>query len=960
MPDHVGYIERDGLKRPYIYEWTNQYERNYYEIDAECGVGYFIQRTTKDVHVAVPKYPYDGDVFSIIDTTKEVDLATATGEIYLDNVYPTHVDGASILYNSKHYVQNQKIKLDYLQTYQQFFIYIKSINTWVGSYINVDATLNEVVIPQTYGIIYYGECTSRGNLAEKTVSTDPSFVLGIGANVRVVFMEANTADAFSLNVNETRDVPVKLTRTDGDLCPPGLWKAGQAVDLVFDGRQWLVVHILGQGGGSAGGGSTGGGTTIVNSGLTEQEVNDLIRVYLVSNGITGVSNEQIRSYIVAYLEENGAQAGISASECQEIIRQYLESHNIQGSVDENQVNQLIAKYIRDHNIGSGGGGSSGGGSYTPVSDLFYGSCSTSASSSQKSVSVSSDTDATFYLVSGVSVRIKFSEGQNASSATLNVNSTGVKDIYTTNSTSASQGAWVAGEVVDFVYDGSKWLMVKGHDKAYTDNAIQTAINSLDFTDQITYAANNAVNTALETSVNSIIDSKTAQTIQAINAQVDAKIEALTTSVEKSLSDFDTEIDGTLAALRTEMNGVKTSLQSDISKALTDLQAEIQAAKQSIADGIDEQISTAFDSAIDSKIQANFETIVADMINASKTQLEQQITAATTDLTNMVTSANESLTNRITNSSNELNERITNLANDLEHNLTTEISSLRSEINNIIATAFSSTIDEKIDAAFSATIDAKIRAAFTDAEGTLNAAIAGYNQTINQRMTEIQTDLNVRLETIETTVTEALTTFENNINTIINETFNNAIDTKIDAAFQTRLEQMINAQFSAVIANQVDAAIEDLKTLLKADIKKANDDLMEIINNFTATIDARIETIYGNKIQGDLNTLKTQLQNEIQTKVNQLDASIDGKINTKFDSTIDTLMENKFSAMIDTKIEQNFNSTIDARMNAAKQEIYDGLNARIDARIRIAIDGEITTLINTKLEEYVAPAIGATY
>ena len=44
----------------------------------------------------------------------------------------------------------------------------------------------------------------------------------------------------------------------------------------------------------------------------------------------------------------------------------------------------------------------------------------------------------------------------------------------------------------------------------------------------------------------------------------------------------------------------------------------------------------------------------------------------------------------------------------------------------------------------------------------------------------------------------------------------------------------------------------------------------------------------------------------------------------------------------------------------KNEIEDGLTAKIDARIRIAIDGEITTLINTKLEEYVAPAIGALY
>ena len=932
MPQQTGYIQKDPARRPHIYEWTSQYAYQF-SIEAEAGTGYFICRQSKDITITFPSNPYDGDVVSIIDITKSNDLAAQANTQVI-----VHHPGAKVIYYGMIYNPENDVQLDYLNNYQQFFLYNAEINTWIGAYIRIDATLIEQVIQQTYGIIYYGVCTTTDNYATKTVDVDNSFVLAVGVHIRVVFAKENTTNDISIDVNEWGPKPVMVTQNEK--AGPGCWKAGQAVDFVYDGHSWLMVDT------NMGGGASGSS----GDGLTEQQVNTLIKRYLENAGISGVSESKIRGFIREYLEENGAQAGISESECVQIIENYLNTHNIQGSVDEATVNRLIAQYIQNNGIGSGGG-SGGGLTTSQVNDLIeqyynshagqgkgitYCTSSTPANTVTKTASIADGS--TFELKTGASVRVKFTEANTIKDPTLNVNSTGSKNIKVYGDTNADKDQWKAGEVIDFVYDGTNWIIVDGSRK--TD--ILETLSSGD-------AIQNAVNLAIQNSVEVMIDNKTAQTIQALNAQVDAKIEQLEGSVASSIQTLQGDVNTTIEGFRSEVNTVKTNLSKDITDAITAMRGEIANEVANINAGINDTISTAFDASIDEKIQANFNGVVAQMINDAKTTLEGQINTAT-----------QTLSKRINDNTDALNLRITNLTNDLEQDLETEIGNLRNEINNIISTSFSETIDAKIDAAFTATIDAKIRSAFTDAEGTLNAAIAGYNQTINQRMTEIQTDLNGRVKTIEDAVDEALTNLNATINTIINETFDTKIDEKMESTFSTRVEQIVNAQFSATISNQVDAAIDDLKALLKKDIKDATDALDKKIKDFTDTIDDRIASHYNAHIANDLNTLKTQLQTEIQTKVDQLDASIDGKINTKFDATIDTLMENKFSSMIDTKIEQNFNSTIDTKMNAVKQEIYDDLNTRIDARIRIAIDGEITTLINTKLEEYVAPAIGATY
>lgn len=96
----------------------------------------------------------------------------------------------------------------------------------------------------------------------------------------------------------------------------------------------------------------------------------------------------------------------------------------------------------------------------------YTTCSTGASTVAKEASLTG-----FTLVEGARVAIKFSATNSASNPTLNVNNTGAKAIKyrgTSAVTSSNWYRWQAGDIVDFIYDGTNWLMVGW--QTYTTNA----------------------------------------------------------------------------------------------------------------------------------------------------------------------------------------------------------------------------------------------------------------------------------------------------------------------------------------------------------------------------------------------------------------------------------------------------------------------------------------------------------
>lgn len=90
-------------------------------------------------------------------------------------------------------------------------------------------------------------------------------------------------------------------------------------------------------------------------------------------------------------------------------------------------------------------------------DGLYGTCDTSASTAAKVVDCADFQE----LTTGVSIKVKFTYGNNASSPTLNVKGTGAKSIVQYGTTANLSVYWTAGEVVYFIYDGTNWIIING-------------------------------------------------------------------------------------------------------------------------------------------------------------------------------------------------------------------------------------------------------------------------------------------------------------------------------------------------------------------------------------------------------------------------------------------------------------------------------------------------------------------
>lgn len=121
----------------------------------------------------------------------------------------------------------------------------------------------------------------------------------------------------------------------------------------------------------------------------------------------------------------------------------------------------------------------------------FGTCSTAAATTAKEVSC-----ADFALVSGATVLVKFTNKNSAASPTLNVNSTGAKNIYYRGAalTASSIYNWGAGDFVEFYYDGTQWnlLNVSNSDNntypsAYCATAAGTAAKTASCTNYVATA-----------------------------------------------------------------------------------------------------------------------------------------------------------------------------------------------------------------------------------------------------------------------------------------------------------------------------------------------------------------------------------------------------------------------------------------------------------------------------------------
>ena len=92
--------------------------------------------------------------------------------------------------------------------------------------------------------------------------------------------------------------------------------------------------------------------------------------------------------------------------------------------------------------------------YDIIGSCYYGICETSATTTEKVVTITNADD--FVLVPGAQVAIKFTNINSATSPKLNVNNTGAINILYKNSTITSADSWEIDQVVIFIYDGNNW------------------------------------------------------------------------------------------------------------------------------------------------------------------------------------------------------------------------------------------------------------------------------------------------------------------------------------------------------------------------------------------------------------------------------------------------------------------------------------------------------------------------
>ena len=139
------------------------------------------------------------------------------------------------------------------------------------------------------------------------------------------------------------------------------------------------------------------------------------------------------------------------------------------------------------NVGTAGYNLISNGSGAPVwQQPPYAVCNTSGSTVAKTVSITN-----FKLVTGVRVFIKFTYAHDSTTkATLNVNNTGAKSIrykgygvfkgYNgggSNSTDKQYpNTWEAGEIVEFIYDGTEWVSILEKRKIDHSNIVVGTIN----------------------------------------------------------------------------------------------------------------------------------------------------------------------------------------------------------------------------------------------------------------------------------------------------------------------------------------------------------------------------------------------------------------------------------------------------------------------------------------------------
>ena len=115
--------------------------------------------------------------------------------------------------------------------------------------------------------------------------------------------------------------------------------------------------------------------------------------------------------------------------------------------------------------------------------IFYGTCSTAAATVAKTATVNGVTE----LKTGLTIAVKFTNSNTASSPTLKVNSLEAKGLRRYGNTvpgTQTDTSWLAGAVVTLTYDGSYWQMHDWNNTTYSNGTAALLTAGTDTTNRL--------------------------------------------------------------------------------------------------------------------------------------------------------------------------------------------------------------------------------------------------------------------------------------------------------------------------------------------------------------------------------------------------------------------------------------------------------------------------------------------